>query len=63
MARSLKKGPFVDFQLMKKVMELQDDNAKGQKNNSKQKKDIRSKDSTRDIDLLRHVMERQLLKS
>ena len=31
MARSLKKGPFVDFQLMKKVMELQDDNGKGSK--------------------------------
>ena len=31
MARSLKKGPFVDFQLMKKVMELQEDGAKGGK--------------------------------
>ena len=31
MARSLKKGPFVDFQLMKKVMELQEDSGKGGK--------------------------------
>jgi len=31
MARSLKKGPYVDFKLIDKVMEMQDDNAKGNK--------------------------------
>ena len=31
MARSLKKGPFVDYHLVKKAMELQDDSAKSSK--------------------------------
>lgn len=31
MARSLKKGPFVDLSLMKKVVALQGENAKGNK--------------------------------
>ena len=31
MARSLKKGPFVDVSLMKKVLANQDENAKGNK--------------------------------
>ncbi|MGB0452319.1 MAG: 30S ribosomal protein S19 [Bacteriovoracaceae bacterium] len=31
MARSLKKGPYVDFQLMKKVLEAQEDEKKGSK--------------------------------
>jgi small subunit ribosomal protein S19 len=31
MARSLKKGPFVDVSLMKKVLQMQDDAAKGNK--------------------------------
>ena len=31
MARSLKKGPFVDESLIKKAMKLQDDSAKGNK--------------------------------